>query len=345
MKKYIQRLEQCGILISVGWCIFGCTHYGNNSIPTELWGLKNEGQTLNEKKGLPGVDINIEEAWEFTIGDRDVVIGMLDTGIDVTGMQFVYENEEEIGGDDKDNDGNGYIDDVSGWDFYNADNTIYDGYAADFHGTYLTSVIKGEHNEANRVWGIAPNTTILPLKFMSGVSGDVEDAVEAIEYGCKNGARIINCSWSIAEESQELYNVIRKYSDTLFVCAAGNYNYNLDENPVYPACYDLDNIITVAAIDNCGELVNTSGYGQEVDIAASGGDILVRLPENDYDHDSGTSVTAAYVSGVAGLICSFDHGLTPQEIRALIIENGTALESLDNRNRWFFLGQRLVERD
>lgn len=226
MKKYMWILGLCVISIGIGGCIFGCGNYKEDSIPAELWGLKNEGQSSNEKKGLSGVDINIEEAWEFTLGNSDVIIGMLDTGIDVTGMQSVYKNENEIDGDGKDNDGNGYIDDVSGWDFYNADNSIYDGYAADFHGTYLTSVIKGEHSESNRVWGIAPNTTILPLKFMSGVSGNAEDAIEAIEYGCKNGAKIINCSWSITDNFQELYDVIKKYPDTLFVCAAGNYNYN-----------------------------------------------------------------------------------------------------------------------
>lgn len=93
----------------------------------------------------------------------------------------------------------------------------------------------------------------------------------------------------------------------------------------------MDNIITVAAIDSCGALVNTSGYGQEADIAAPGDNILVKLPESDYDYDSGTSVAAAYVSGVAGLIFSLDNGFTPQEVKDLIIKNGTVLKSLDGK--------------
>ena len=125
--------------------------------------------------------------------------------------------------------------------------------------------------------------------------------------------------------------MIQSQPQTLFVCAAGNNNYDLDENSVYPACFELDNIISVAAIDGFGDLISTSGFGKSVDIAAPGDNILVALPEGDYDFDSGTSVAAAYVSGVAGLILSVDDSLSPNEIKQIIVDNGHILQSLKEK--------------
>ncbi len=330
MREYKVKLLAV-FLISCMFVEAGCAEKNSVSIPNELWGMKNVGQIINEKEGQAGVDINVEPVWEFTKGSEDIIIGMLDSGMDTSMFSHVFQNVDEIADDGIDNDKNGYVDDVNGWDFYNQDNSVYDGYAADFHGSYLTSVISLEHNPTNEVLGIAPEITIMPLKFMSGTSGDVEDAVEAITYACENGARIINCSWGVGEDSKELYNTIKKYSDTLFICAAGNENYNLDDMPVYPASYELDNVLTVAAINNSGELISTSGYGSVVDVVAPGQDIKVKLPENIYDYDSGTSVAVAYTSGVAGLILSYEDTLTPKELKQLIIENSTILDTLKGK--------------
>lgn len=134
----------------------------------ELWGLKNTGQVISGVAGTPGIDINVENAWNITKGSSDIVVAIIDTGIDITHPDLVnniWVNPGEISGDGIDNDGNGYVDDVNGWDFYNTDNTVFDPLDGDEHGTHVAGTIAGVANSIG-VIGTAPNVKIMPLKFL-----------------------------------------------------------------------------------------------------------------------------------------------------------------------------------
>lgn len=142
--------------------------------------------------------------------------------------------------------------------------------------------------------------------------------IHAIEYSIGRGARIINCSWSFTEYSEELYNIIKNNPDVLFVCAAGKEGIDLAENERYPCSYKLDNMISVGAIDNCGNIADTSGYGKCVNVLAPGLAIKTIFPEDDEDYIDGTSEAAAFVTAEAALILSVNDTLSPVQIKEII---------------------------
>ena len=166
---------------------------------------------------------------------------------------------------------------------------------------------------------------------MESTSGSIEDAVKCVKYAIEQGADIINCSWNFYEYNQALYDVIKDNPDVLFVCAAGNYNANIDYVDIYPCSYDLGNIINVLAIDNEGKKYSTSGYGKNtVHIAAPGVSIKVTLPENDETYVDGTSVATAFVSATAGLVLSTDISLNAVEIKERILKSVQSIESIED---------------
>jgi len=185
-----------------------------------------------------------------------------------------------------DNDGNGYIDDLNGFDFANGDSSVFDSPSQDTHGTHIAGILAAGVNNGG-IAGVAPNIKILPLKFISGNTGYTSDAIDAINYGLSKGIKIFNCSWGGSQENLALKDIMAN-SDALFICAAGNAGQNVDVNPVYPACYQLPNVISVGAIDNKGQLASFSNYGSKVQIAAPGAGILSTLPGNNYGLMSGT---------------------------------------------------------
>ena len=229
-----------------------------------------------------------------------MIVAVVDTGVDPAAVPFNLIPY-----------GSGFL----GWDFYNGDGSVYDDYLYDYHGTYI----------ATTVARTAPEVSILPVKFMEGSHGGVQDAVKAIEYAAQNGARIINCSWSFDTYDDGLFEVIKSNPDVLFVCAAGNTNINTDKVEIYPCCYELDNVLSVMAMDSSGRPYGASGYGSGVDIAAPGENVRVFLPEFDVDYVDGTSVATAFVSAAAALIISLDEDVTPAQIRETIM--GTAREN------------------
>jgi subtilisin family serine protease len=267
------------------------------------WAIRNDGQVVNGSVGIDGIDINVIPAWNaYTRGDPSIVVAVVDTGIDAS-CDIIKDNI--------------LVED--GYDFYNNDATIFDDYLYDYHGTYVATTIAL----------VAPNIKILPVKFMESTAGDIEDAVEAVQYALNYGAKIINMSWNFEEYNTELYGLIRDHPEVLFVNAAGNRNVNLNEEKLYPCSYDLENIITVMAIDNKGEIYEASGYGlNHVDIAAPGVDVKVIFPENDETTLSGTSVAAAFVSAAAALIISVDNTLMPVDIKDIIISSANKTDTL-----------------
>lgn len=296
----------------------------------EQWGLYNYGQEINRKSGKSGCDIDIINAWKITKGNSDILVGVLDTGIQISNSNIyhsIYVNENEIiNGIDDDN--NGYIDDINGWDFYNNDSTVYDDYLHDYHGTFITSIISSSHS--NAIAGIAPNVKILPLKFMNGSSGDINDAIRAIEYAHSLGVDIINCSWDSIIYNSRLEETMKKYSDILFVCSSGKYKNDLLKVPTYPACFDIDNVICVTALNNCGELYEFSGYGSLADVAAPGCDVIGMYPDSEFSFSTGSSYAVAYVTGIAALIKSVNSDLNSAEIAEILKMGVKEIDGLHN---------------
>ncbi|KOA21343.1 thermophilic serine proteinase precursor [Clostridium homopropionicum DSM 5847] len=251
---------------------------------SELWGLENVGQAINGVSGAPDIDINAPTAWNVTKGDSNLVVGIIDTGVDYKHPDLidkVWTNPGETPMNGVDDDNNGYIDDVHGWDFYNNDNSVFDINDGDFHGTHVAGTIAASMNDVGVV-GVAPNVQIMPLKFIGPDGGDTMAAIEAINYAANMGIKITNNSWGGGGYDPLLKEAIEN-SNSLFVAAAGNESNNNDMYNSYPASYDSNNILSVAAVENDGTLAGFSNYGPAtVDVAAPGVSILSTVPKN-YD--------------------------------------------------------------
>lgn len=304
----------------------------------ELWGLKNTGQSIDWVTGTAGIDIKAEGAWLKTQGSPNVVIAVIDSGTDINHSDLknqIWKNPGETAGDGIDNDKNGYIDDVNGWDFLNNDKTVFDEYDGDEHGTHVSGTIAGTANSTG-VIGVAPKVKIMPLKFIGPNGGSASDAILAINYAKAKGVKISNNSWGGSQYSQALYDAI-KGSNSLFVAAAGNESQDIDAEPSYPAGYNLSNILSVAAIDNKGNVAYFSNYGaKNVDIAAPGVSIKSTVPkdwwEDDYTYAykymNGTSMAAPHATGVAALLQSANSSASPTVIKDSIMKTVTKLSSL-----------------
>jgi subtilisin family serine protease len=263
----------------------------------KLWGLTNTAQAVptqqgSSQKGKAGVDIGVRDAWKLTRGARSTIVAVLDTGVDITHPELagaIWTNRGEIPGNGKDDDRNGYVDDVHGWDFVNKDNTVFDSPYDDDHGTHVAGTIAAAADNGKGVAGAAPGVTVMPLKFLGPDGGRDSDAIKAIEYAKAKGAKIINASWGgpgssrLSKDDVALREAIRR-SGLLFVAAAGNDGANVDATPYYPAAFDLPNVVSVAAVDNRGQLASFSNYGRKtIDIAAPGASILSTLPRRGAD--------------------------------------------------------------
>lgn len=253
-----------------------------------LWHLENTGQTVNSLSGRAGSDISARQAWEIEKGDPGIVIAVIDSGIaydhpDLEGN--IWRNVHEIPGTGRDDDNNGYVDDVHGWDFVNENNTPLD-YSKDLHsdghGTHVAGIIAADGSNSTGMAGVMWNAQIMPLQvfdlfeintFAAAVIKQMR-ILRAIEYAVNNGARIINCSFGGYSRSQGMYDLIdhADQNGVLVVAAAGNDGRDNDSTPVFPASYDLPNIISVAATNEKDELAAYSNYGATtVDVAAPGG--------------------------------------------------------------------------
>ncbi len=243
------------------------------------WALHNTGQT----GGTAGADTSAHEAWSRTTGSKDVVVAVVDTGIDWQHADLranIWTNAKEIPGNGIDDDGDGYVDDVHGYDFGNRDATLYDPEDGDQHGTHVAGIIGAAGNNATGISGVNWDVTILPVKFLVQGDGTDFDGAEAIRYAVDRGADVINCSWGGTEQSDILDEAIGYAAQhgVLCVTAAGNDSQNVDEMPFYPGCIDSTAIVNVAATDANDEIAEFSNYGKAVDLAAPGVDITSTLP-------------------------------------------------------------------
>ena len=267
----------------------------------ELWGLNNTGQSVNGTSGTAGADIDAPEAWDIATGSSDIVIAVIDSGVAYNHEDLsanIWSNTGEIPDNGIDDDGNGYIDDVRGWDFVNDDNNPMD---SNDHGTHVAGTIAAKGNNATGITGVCWTAKIMPLRFLNAFGGgSVADEISAINYARANGAKIINASYGSTTYSQSEKDAISDASSAgiLFVAAAGNggddqIGDDNDTTPEYPASYDLTNIISVAATDQDDARCSFSNYGAvSVDVGAPGENIYSAQParqtvwsDNFYDGD------------------------------------------------------------
>jgi len=290
--------------------------------------------------------INAVEAWSIHEPKEEVIVAVIDSGVDYTHPDLqsnMWINEEEIPNNNKDDDGNNCIDDVYGCDFTQIvkdddnGNPIYSGDPLDdyYHGTHCAGIIAAVGNNNVGITGISNSVKIMALKVLdSGGYGSVADAILAIEYAIQKGAKIINSSWGmdvIGEEKKALKDIIQvaQKAGVLLVAAAGNKKLDIDKFPHYPASYDLDNIISVAATDPENKLANFdfggSNFGlNSVDLGVPGLKIFSTVPISSklfdgYYEASGTSMATPHVAGVAALLLATEPTLTYQQVKDRIL--------------------------
>jgi subtilisin family serine protease len=302
----------------------------------ELWGLHNTGQT----GGTPDADIDAPEAWDIATDGSGIALGVIDTGVDYTHPDLASEiwiNPGEIADNGFDDDGNGFIDDIRGWDFVNNDNDPMDDHG---HGTHVAGTIGAAGNNGIGVSGVNWYAKIAALKFLNKQgSGTTSDAIKAIQYAVMMGFKITNNSWGGGGYSQALYDAIKAANEAgdLFVAAAGNSSTNTDLSPSYPASYNLSNIISVAATDHKDQKGSFSNYGAvSVDLGAPGVNILSTVPvgfcslcsTTGYLSLNGTSMATPHVAGAAALLWTQKPLLTHGEVKQKIMASGDSLPSL-----------------
>ncbi len=305
----------------------------NDTYYASQWGVENNTQ---EQLGI-NIDSNVVPAWSETEGEGTVV-AVIDTGIDTTHKDLeknIWVNKNEIPDNNIDDDSNGYIDDYNGWNFHDDSSRIHntDFYSDEGHGTHVAGIIAAEKDNNMGISGIAPKSRIMVLKAFNNGTAYTSDIIEAISYAQNMGAKIVNCSFGSTADNSVLREVMAN-SSLLFVCAAGNSHVSIDSEAVYPACFGLENIITVASIGKTGELSSFSNYGDiNVDVAAPGEDITSTLPGNRFGQKSGTSMSVPFISSQAALILSKYKDLSAKEIKEKIINSSDRISTLDGKVR------------
>jgi subtilisin family serine protease len=286
--------------------------------------------------------IHSYEAWDITRGSSDVVVGVIDTGIDYTHTDLapnMWTNPKEtVNG--VDDDGNGLIDDIYGWDFVNNDNQPMADDTGSFHGTHVAGTIGAVGNNGIGVSGHAPNVKLMALKYLnSSGSGKTSDAIRAIDYSITKGVKILSNSWGSTSPSAALSSAIERArgAGILFVAAAGNggsdgIGDNVDSSPFYPASLGNDNILSVAATDSSDHLASWSNFGlRGVDVAAPGVNIYSTLNGNSYGNKSGTSMATPLVSGVAALVASVRPDFNYKDIKNVILASVDRISGLTGK--------------
>ncbi|MAF77784.1 MAG: subtilase [Halobacteriovoraceae bacterium] len=303
---------------------------------SQLWGLENTGSFSDQAK--PGVDISALKAWDITKGSRQIKIAVIDTGIDFEHPDLkenIWVNiPESLGSPGVDDDGNGFIDDIHGYDFANDDGNPMDGHG---HGTHVAGTIGAIHDNIYGVAGVMANVEMVAIKFLSDSgNGDTANAIKAIDYATKVGVDLMNNSWGGGAYSELLKEAIQRASDEgiIFTAAAGNSAANNDTTPHYPANYDVENIISVAAHTASDELASFSCYGKTtVDLAAPGQDILSTITASRFDHFSGTSMATPHVSGALGLLLTQEGRMSHQDMKERLLETSVPVITYRNKVR------------
>jgi len=315
----------------------------NDDFYHTLWGLENTGQDIRGTVGTEDADIDADIAWQTTTGSKEVFIGVIDTGVDYTHEDLVdnmWTNPGEIAGDGIDNDGNGYIDDIHGW---NAIKHEGDPMDIDGHGTHVAGTIGASGNNGMGVTGVNHNVSIVGCRFLGQNGGALSGAIECLDYMLavkKSGVNLIatNNSWGGGAYAKELFDAIEAHNEAgiLFVAAAGNSGIDNDKGNFYPSNYTNDNVLAVASTTNRDGMSGFSQWGlNTVDLGAPGSDIgstypgaLIEDADHGYVYLSGTSMAAPHVTGVAGLLASMDENISIAEMKGILMNSGDPIDAL-----------------
>src|SRR5438094_6788857 len=302
---------------------------------SSLWGLNNTGQN----GGIPDADIDAPEAWDITTGSSDVVVAVIDTGIDYTHPDLsanMFRNELDCNSNGIDDDGNGLVDDCFGIDTANNDSNPMDD-ANPGHGSHVAGTIGAVGNNAVGVVGVNWAVRLMACKFLGATgSGSTADAIDCLEYVKLMKDRGVNIvatsnSWGGGGFSQALFDAIEAHLQRgiLFIAAAGNAASANDTKPFYPAAYYLPNILSVAATTRTDALASFSNFGRRtVHLGAPGQEILSTTPGNTYSSLSGTSMATPHVTGVAALLAAQNPARDWRAIKNLIVAGGDTVPAL-----------------
>ncbi|MBS0195675.1 MAG: S8 family serine peptidase [Planctomycetes bacterium] len=329
----------------------------NDSRFNEQYALSNVGQFINVSGfGTAGADIHVTGAWDQTIGSRDVIIGIIDTGINYNHpdlAQNIWTNPGEIAGNGIDDDGNGYVDDVHGFDFGNSDSDPMDE-ASGRHGTQVASCVGAVGNNGIGVSGVAWNVSMMALKIADSAGRlSTRAIVAAHDYATlmrQRGVNLVATNNSYGGFAQNFYTdqnnrpdltaeeaAISRFLDSggTFIASAGNDSINNDSTlAAYPASFNLPGIIAVASTDNNDTLSDFSNYGvRTVDVAAPGQDILMAQQDGGYAYNDGTSFSGPIVAGVVALLKAAKPNASAVEIREALINGSDPLPSLQGKIR------------
>ncbi|KYG66739.1 subtilase [Bdellovibrio bacteriovorus] len=309
----------------------------NDPMLGQLWGMKNIGQPDSQKKdGIAGMDINAEKAWDIQTGSRDVIVAVIDTGVDFNHPDLkdnMWTNEAELKGQaGVDDDGNGIVDDIYGASFVNANAPTGNPLDDHGHGTHCSGTIGAKGDDGKGIVGVAWNVRIMGVKFLSASgSGSLDGALKAIDYATSKGAKVLSNSWGGGGYSETLKQAIERSNaaGAIFVAAAGNESNNNDSSPTYPATYDVPNVLSVAAVDNRGQIASFSNYGKtKVHVGAPGVNVYSSVKGGTYDSWSGTSMAAPHVSGMAALLASNEPTLTGVQMKDRILATSRPIAGL-----------------
>jgi len=293
------------------------------------WGMANEGVAIGGEAGRPGIDVGVRTARAHADGDG-VVVAVIDSGVDISHPLLrdrIWTNPGERA-DGRDTDGNGFVDDLHGWNFVHDNNEVYTDAAHDGHGTHVAGIIAAGSLPSIGFESVAPRARIMPLKFIHGPEGRGSDAVAAIRYAIANGADVINASWGSPTGSRALRTVMAE-SPIPVVAAAGNDGRSLDTHTWYPARYDLPNLLTVAAVSHDGTLSSFSNRSRQyVDVAAPGRWIVSTWPESQMSLASGTSMAAPFATGVVALALQRHPHLSAAEVVDAVAQSVRPLDTL-----------------
>ncbi|MFZ5842030.1 MAG: S8 family peptidase [Pseudomonadota bacterium] len=311
----------------------------------QLWGMYGDGTSPANQWGSQA-----GEKWVTKTDCSDVYVGIIDEGYMYTHEDLAANaatNPGEIAGDGIDNDGNGYVDDVYGWDFAGNDNSVFDG-AGDDHGTHVAGTIGGVGGNGKGVAGVCWSVKLLNAKFLGNRGGTTANAIKAVDYftdlKTRHNLNLIatSNSWGGGGFSQGLQDAIERANNAgiLFIAAAGNDAYNCDSgSSCYPAEYPNNNIIGVASITNTGAMSSFSSYGAStVDICAPGSAIMSTVPKSSkgkvisgYASYSGTSMATPHVSGAAALYKSLNPSATHTQVKNAILGSAVATPSCNGK--------------
>lgn len=298
------------------------------------WGLHNTGQDIRGVLGLPDADIDMPEAWDLVPASAEtVVVAVIDSGtqLDHEDLQAnIWVNPGEIPNNGVDDDGNGFVDDVNGWDFFSYDNDPSDESG---HGTHVAGTIAALTNNGIGIAGVCgDNCQIMPLRFLGPQGGPTSAAISALQYAIAQNVKVSNNSWGGGAYSQALVDAIQQAAGIghIFVASAGNDGFDTDATPKYPSSYANWNIISVAATTNQDLLASFSNFGATtVDIGAPGFDVASTYMGNQYWWMSGTSMAAPHVAGVVALLQGSEPGLSAQQVIDRIYDSARPLAALN----------------